>query len=234
LQTFGFFNDTAPPVQSDWNPFGFISTGGEPPSTLVQYKLNNAFAGTITLDSPITEGNLIVVVYMGTSTISGPTTSDNLGNTYTIFNNQTVTFSSRIVGLYAYNCIGGSCTLTISGGVTTNKVCFVAEYSGIVNTSNPLVDSIGTIGGNNPLLNTMTFVDDCLIFNAWFNPSNNSKTGLVGGTTYISNDVGGASKFNSQQHITKASNTLSPLDVGITNNTSALNVMITGAFKLGT
>jgi len=234
MKTFGFYNDTAPPVQSAWNPFGFISTGGFPPATLVQWKLNNSFGTTITFDSPITEGNLIVVAYMGSGNTLGPIISDNLTNTYSLFNSQLVGISnSKLYGYYAYNCYGGTCTITLSGGATANKVCFIAEYSGIINTSDPLLVGTGNKGGNSPLQNAITYSDECLIFNAWYNPLTNDKTGLVGGTSYISNDVGGASKFNSQQHITKASLDLSPLNVGITNNTSAINVMVTGAFELG-
>jgi hypothetical protein len=234
MKTFGFYNDTAPPVQSAWNPFGFISTGGFPPATLVQWKLNNSFGTTITFDSPVTEGNLIVVAYMGSGNTLGPTISDNLTNAYTLFNGQAVGVSnSKLYGYYAYNCYGGTCTISVSGGATANKVCFIAEYSGIINTSNPLIVGTGNKGGNSPLQNAITYSDECLIFNAWFNPLTNDKTGLVGGTSFINNDVGGASKFNSQQHLTKASLDLSPLNVGITNNTSAINVMVTGAFELG-
>jgi hypothetical protein len=80
VQTFGFYNDTAPPVQSDYNPFGFIATGGFPPATLVQFKQVHTYSSPIQLDSPITQGNFLIAILMRGNVFGGQGFTDNLGN----------------------------------------------------------------------------------------------------------------------------------------------------------
>lgn len=233
MQTFGFYNDTAPPVQSDYNPFGFIATGGFPPATLVQFKQVHTYSSPIQLDSPITQGNLLVAIVMRQSVVGAETFTDSLGNTWTQFNTITASGSdSRMVGFYSYNCIGGTeiITSTISGVQTW----FIAEYSGILSTSNPLITSAVNSGGNNPLTNALTYSDDAMIFSSWYNRVNNSQTGIYqNALTYINQDIAQVDSFNSQMHSLKKLANLSPLTKGITTNASPVNLLITGVFKLG-
>ena len=233
MQKFGFYNDTAPPVQSEWNDFGFISTGGFPPATLVQYKIVHDFTGSIQFNNPITQGNLLIAVYMRQAGSGASTFTDSLGNTWTLFQQrESMGLLSRIFGYYCYNCIGGIDVLTNS--VLGGQSFFVAEYSGIQSTSDPLLTSDGNVGGASSLTNTLPFSDDAMIFSAWFNATTNSKTGIYeDNLIYINNDVSQASKFNAQMHSLKKIKDLSPITVGITTNGSPINVLIEGVFKLG-
>jgi hypothetical protein len=233
VQTFGFYNDTAPPVQSDYNPFGFIATGGFPPATLVQFKQVHTYSSPIQLDSPITQGNFLIAILMRGNVFGGQGFTDNLGNVWTQFNIVTsLGLSSRMVGYYCYNCIGGTEIITsTTSGVQT---WFIAEYSGILSTSNPLITSAVNSGGNNPLINTLNYSNDAMIFSCWYNSVNNSQTGIYqNALTYINQDIAQVDRFNSQMHSLKKSADLSPLTIGVNTNGSDVNLLITGVFKLG-
>jgi hypothetical protein len=233
LQTFGFYNGTAPLVQSERNSFSFILTGGFPPATLIQYKEEHDFTGSIQFDSPITQGNLLIAVYMRQAGSGASTFTDSLGNTWTLFEQkESMGLLSRIFGYYCYNCIGGIDVLTNS--VLGGQSFFIAEYSGIQSTSDPLITANGNVGGDFSLTNTLSYLDDAMIFSAWFNATTNSKTGIYENElTYINNDVSEVSKFNSQMHSLKNIKYLSPITIGINTNGSPINVLIQGVFKLG-
>ncbi len=233
MQTFGFFNDTAPPVQSDWNPFGFIATGEFPPATLVQFKQVHAYSVPIQLDSPITEGNFLVVFIMRQSIVGSNTFTDSLGNTWTQFNQVTASgFGSTMIGFYCYNCIGG--TEIITSTIIGVQTWFIAEYSGILSTSTPLITSAINSGGNFFLTNSIAFTDDAMVICCWYNRVNNSSTSKRPASfPYINQDIAQADSFNAQHHSLKESVNSSPITVGITTNGSAVNLVMTGVFKLG-
>ena len=233
MQKFGFYNDTAPPIQSEWNDFGFISTGGFPPATLVQFKQVHTYSTPIELDSPIIQGNFLVAIVMRQGVVGGETFTDSLGNTWTQFNTVTDSgLASRMVGFYCYNCIGG--TEIITSTIIGVQTWFIAEYSGILSTSTPLITSAVNSGGNSPLTNALTYSDDAMIFSCWYNRVNNSQTSIYqNALSFINQDIAQINSFNSQMHSLKKMADLSPLTIGITTNTSPVNLLITGVFKLG-
>lgn len=199
-------------------------------ATLVQQKINNSIGvnpATLTFDSAVTAGNLIVVFYYGTIGAFGTTCTDNIGNTYTLARDEHQGFNESLSMFYTYNSAGGTPTISC-GGIASSSGISMFEFSGVDSGADPLMDSGGAQGTGTTLQDSLVFGDDALLLAGFYNETSDNETGLVGVDTVANHSSSG----NRDVEAYKLSQTATTMNVGFTCSSSSDNVVAVAAFKL--
>ncbi len=206
-------NIPAPTVAVLVQSKGNFNTGSDPVS--------------VTFDNPVTAGNFIAIQYQGGIGTFGINCTSNNGNTVTPFAAQDIAFQSSIGGFYVWNAAAGSTTITGSGIMSAGQI-FIAEYSGVKNSADPLLDAGGAQGSTSPLVDSLTFGANSLLVMEWFNKTNDDITGLSTGLTQVIHDTtAGACTYAHELGATATTK-----NVGCTTSGDSLNVMVCAAFEL--
>ena len=176
--------------------------------------ISNPDPVTMTFSSNLTAGNLIVVTCVGSSGFSIPTfaVTDSLGNTYT--SRKRDTNSPLAVEVFTcINCLGGSCTVTVTqtnGGLTGISA---SEYTGTGISTIAIDGTSSNTGSSNSLTVTGPSVaapPPRMLFSALGTLANSGTiVGTSGWTQRVEQDGPSAAGIQTQDYLAAAT-TMSP------------------------
>lgn len=167
--------------------------------TLVQSTSNgriNTNAPTVVFENNITTGNLIVFALSAAEEPMG-TPTDSRGNTYIMASSGSCFAGTGTYLWYAKGVIGGSNTITVTGGAATNDVAVYAyEYAGASKTD-PLSIAVSNTGNNTTPLTSDFLVRDnnSIIFAIAVDADGSGQTYAAAGSYTKRNEYPNGSQF---------------------------------------
>ncbi|HEV8189515.1 MAG TPA: hypothetical protein VGP83_17300 [Pyrinomonadaceae bacterium] len=169
------------------------STVANATPTFVQGKVQSMSGAAVTFNSPVTAGNLILVVQYSDSSYSaqaGPAAIyDNLGSAYTLLSQTGSQSGTSYVAVYvATNVAGGTCSINTNLQQAGNQL-LIHEYSGIATVSPLDVQAILASNMNNAVYTagpiTTTGANDLILTVAFTAQSGGTFSAPAGWTTRV-------------------------------------------------
>jgi len=186
----------------------------------------NPLIGVLSL--PVTAGSLIHIQYMGSIGAFGTSCTSDNGNTVIVGPHENVLFQSSLANFFIYNANAGTTTISMSG-IANDGAAIITEYSGVKNTSNPLIDSGSGQGATSPLQSSLTYGVPCLVVMNWFNFNADDYTGLVGPISLVEHNHAGFFPFVIGENLNASATTD---NFGVTTGGQSDNTMTVIAFEL--
>jgi len=192
---------------------------------IVQRKVVNTGADTITFDSNPVAGNFLILVGSGTIAAFGTSATYSNGDTPILIRDEHIGFGTGLNLFMVYNTTGGANRTFQISGIASNLELMAFEIQNPKNSANPLLDEDGAQGTGTTLTATLTPSARALIIAAYANGNGSQFGSFGGGVTLDTNDSHNAVGFILNQ----AAGSVSPV-VNVTSDSN--NAAIFAAIEL--